>query len=32
MYAIYGSTQVSSSSVNASEGRSSYGLGLRHTF
>jgi predicted porin len=32
LYAIYGSTQASSSSVNISEGRSSYGLGLRHTF
>ena len=32
LYAIYGSTQVSSSSVNASEGRSSYGIGMRHTF
>ena len=32
LYAIYGSTQVSSTSLNASEGGSSYGLGLRHTF
>jgi hypothetical protein len=32
LYAIYGSTQVSSTSVNMSEGRSSYGVGLRHTF
>lgn len=32
MYAIFGSTQVSSSSVNMSEGASSYGVGLRHTF
>jgi len=32
LYAIYGSTQVSSSSVNLSEGRSSYGVGVRHTF
>ncbi|MBU3558168.1 porin [Polynucleobacter sp. Nonnen-W13] len=32
LYAIYGSTQVSSTSVNISEGRSSYGVGLRHTF
>ncbi len=32
LYAIYGSTQVSSSSLNASEGGSSYGLGVRHTF
>jgi len=32
LYAIYGSTQVSSSSVSISEGRSSYGIGLRHTF
>ena len=32
MYAIFGSTQVSSSSVAASEGGSSYGVGLRHTF
>jgi predicted porin len=32
MYAIFGSTQVSGSSVNISEGRSSYGVGLRHTF
>jgi len=32
MYAIYGSTQVSSSSVAISEGGSSYGVGVRHTF
>jgi predicted porin len=32
MYAIFGSTQVSSSSVSMSEGGSSYGVGLRHTF
>ncbi len=32
MYAIFGSTQVSSTSVNASEGGSSYGIGVRHTF
>jgi predicted porin len=32
LYAIYGSTQVSSTSVNISEGRSSYGVGVRHTF
>jgi predicted porin len=32
MYAIFGSTQVSSSSINASEGGSSYGVGVRHTF
>jgi hypothetical protein len=32
LYGIFGSTQVSSSSVAVSEGRSSYGLGLRHTF
>jgi len=32
MYAIFGSTQVSTSSVSVSEGGSSYGLGLRHTF
>ena len=31
-YAIFGSTQVSSSSVNISEGASSYGVGVRHTF
>lgn len=31
-YAIFGSTQVSSSSVAVSEGRSSYGVGVRHTF
>ena len=32
MYAIFGATQVSSSSVNISEGGSSYGVGVRHTF
>jgi predicted porin len=32
MYAIYGSTQVSSSGVAMSEGGSSYGVGVRHTF
>jgi predicted porin len=32
MYAIFGSTQVSSSSMAASEGGSSYGVGVRHTF
>ena len=32
LYAIYGATQVSSSSVNISEGASSYGVGVRHTF
>jgi predicted porin len=32
LYAIFGSTQVSSSSVNASEGRTMYGIGARHTF
>jgi predicted porin len=32
LYAIYGQTQVSSSTINVSEGASSYGLGLRHTF
>lgn len=32
MYAIFGSTQVSSSGLNMSEGASSYGVGLRHTF
>jgi predicted porin len=31
-YAIFGSTAVSSSSINASEGGSSYGIGVRHTF
>ncbi|MEB3218530.1 MAG: porin, partial [Nostocales cyanobacterium 94392] len=31
-YAIFGSTQVSSSSVAYSEGASSYGIGVRHTF
>ncbi|QWE22762.1 porin [Polynucleobacter sp. AP-Jannik-300A-C4] len=32
LYAIFGSQQVSSSSVAASEGASSYGVGMRHTF
>jgi len=32
LYAIFGSKQVSSSSVNISEGASSYGVGVRHTF
>jgi predicted porin len=32
LYAIYGSTQVSSKSTSVSEGGSSYGVGLRHTF
>jgi predicted porin len=32
LYAIFGSTQVSGSSVNMSEGASSYGIGARHTF
>jgi predicted porin len=32
LYAIYGSTQVSSTSLNMSEGASSYGVGVRHTF
>jgi predicted porin len=32
LYGIYGSTQVSSSSVAASEGRNMYGVGVRHTF
>jgi predicted porin len=32
LYAIFGSTQVSNSSIALSEGGSSYGLGLRHTF
>jgi hypothetical protein len=32
LYGIFGSSQVASSSISASEGRSSYGLGLRHTF
>jgi len=32
LYAIYGSTQVSSSSQSVSEGGSSYGVGVRHTF
>jgi len=31
-YAIFGSTQVSSTSLNISEGASSYGVGIRHTF
>ncbi len=32
LYGIYGSTQVSSTNLNISEGGSSYGIGLRHTF
>jgi predicted porin len=32
LYGIYGSTQVSSSSISASEGRNMYGVGVRHTF
>ncbi len=32
LYAIYGSTQVTSTSVAFSEGASSYGVGVRHTF
>jgi len=32
LYGIFGSTQVSSSSVAVSEGGSSYGVGMRHTF
>jgi len=32
LYGIFGSTQVSSNNINVSEGASSYGLGLRHTF
>jgi predicted porin len=32
LYAIFGSTQVSNSSVAISEGGSSYGVGVRHTF
>ena len=32
MYAIFGSTQVSSTSLNMSEGANSYGVGVRHTF
>lgn len=32
LYAIYGAKQVSSSSLNISEGASSYGVGVRHTF
>ncbi len=32
LYAIFGSTQVSSSSIAVSEGGSSYGVGVRHTF
>jgi len=32
LYAIFGSTQVSSSSLAVSEGGSSYGVGVRHTF
>jgi predicted porin len=31
-YAIFGSKQVSSTSLNISEGGSSYGVGVRHTF
>jgi predicted porin len=32
LYGIFGSTQVSSSSIAVSEGGSSYGVGVRHTF
>jgi len=32
LYAIFGATQSSSSSINMSEGGSSYGVGVRHTF
>jgi len=32
LYAIFGSTQVSNSSIAMSEGGSSYGVGVRHTF
>jgi len=32
LYAIFGSTQVSNSSIALSEGGSSYGVGVRHTF
>jgi len=32
LYAIFGSTQVTTSSQNISEGASSYGVGVRHTF
>jgi len=32
LYGIYGSTQVSSSSISATESRAAYGVGLRHTF
>jgi len=32
LYGIYGNTQVSSSSITASEARNSYGVGVRHTF
>jgi len=32
LYAIFVSTQVTSSSLNMSEGASSYGVGVRHTF
>ncbi len=31
-YAIFGSSQVTSTSINASESRASYGVGVRHTF
>jgi predicted porin len=32
LYAIYGKTQTSSNSLNASANHTSYGLGVRHTF
>jgi len=32
LYGIFGSTQVSSSSISATESRAAYGLGVRHTF
>ncbi len=32
LYGIYGNTQVSSSSITASEARNAYGVGVRHTF
>ena len=32
LYGIFGSTQVSNSSIATSEGGSSYGVGVRHTF
>jgi len=32
LYGIFGSTQVSNSSIATSEGGSSYGVGIRHTF